>query len=45
MLVKNPQIHERSKHINITYYHIKNLEKYGHIKINYINTEDMAAMA
>ena len=42
-LIKNPQIYECSKHINIAHHHVRDLEKRGRIKVNYISTEDMAA--
>jgi hypothetical protein len=42
-LIRNPQIHERSKHIDIYYHNIRDRERRGQIKISYVNIEDMAA--
>jgi len=42
-LVRNPQIHERSKHIDICYHNIRDREKRGQIKIDYVCTAEMAA--
>jgi hypothetical protein len=42
-LIRNPQVHERSKHIDIYYHNIRDRERRGQIKISYISTEDMAA--
>ncbi len=36
MLIKNAYIHERLKHINVTYYHIQNLHKKNQISMNFI---------
>jgi hypothetical protein len=43
VLIRNPQVHERSKHIDICYHNIRDHERRGQIKISYISTEDMAA--
>jgi len=40
-LTKNPHFHERSKHIDICYYFIRDLIDKGNIDINYINTVEM----
>jgi hypothetical protein len=42
-LIRNPQVHERSKHIDIYYHNIRDRERRGQIKISYISTEDIAA--
>lgn len=42
-LVKNPHLHERSKHIDISYHHIRDLEEQNRIKITYVPTTDMIA--
>jgi len=42
-LVKNPHLHERSKHIDICYHHIRDLEARKRIAISYIPTDQMAA--
>jgi hypothetical protein len=42
-LVKNPHLHERSKHIDICYHHIRDLEAKKRMVITYIPTNDMVA--
>jgi hypothetical protein len=42
-LVKNAHLHERSKHIDISYHHIRDLEERKKIKITYVPTTDMVA--
>ena len=42
-LVKNPHLHERSKHIDIQYHHIRDLEARKRIAVSYIPTTDMVA--
>ena len=42
-LVKNPHLHERSKHIDIQYHHIRDLETRKRIAVSYIPTIDMVA--
>ena len=42
-LVKNPHLHERSKHIDIQYHYIRDLEARKRIEISYIPTTDMIA--
>jgi Reverse transcriptase (RNA-dependent DNA polymerase) len=42
-LTKNPHLNERSKHIDISYHHIRDLEEQKRIKINYVPTTDMVA--
>ena len=42
-LTKNPHLHERSKHIDISYHHIRDLEEHKKIKINYVPTTEMVA--
>lgn len=42
-LVKNPQLHERSKHIDISYHHIRDLEVKQRMSITYIPTNEMVA--
>jgi len=36
VLVKNPYLYKRSKHIDISYYYIRNLEEQKRIKITYV---------
>ena len=42
-LVKNPHLHERSKHIDICYHYIRDLSERSKLDITYIPTEKMAA--
>jgi len=42
-LVKNPHLHERSKHIDICYHHIRDLEERKRIAVTYIPTSEMVA--
>ena len=35
-LIKNRQVNERSKHIDIVYYYIRDLQKLEKINVNYI---------
>jgi hypothetical protein len=40
-LVKNPHLHERSKHIDISYHHIRDLEEQKKMRITYVPTAEM----
>ena len=40
-LIKNRQINERLKHINIVYHYIRDLQKHEKININYIFTNEI----
>ena len=42
-LVKNPHLHERSKHIDICYHHIRDLAERNKISVSYIPTDEMIA--
>ena len=42
-LVKNPHLHERSKHIDICYHYIRDLAEQGKLQVNYIPTANMVA--
>jgi hypothetical protein len=42
-LAKNPHLHERSKHIDISYHHIRDLEERNKLKITYVPTAEMVA--
>lgn len=42
-LVKNPHLHERSKHIDISYHHIRDLEELKKIKVTFVPTAEMVA--
>ena len=41
LLVKDAHIHERSKHIDVIYHHIKNLYKRNLIQLDYVSSENM----
>ena len=41
--MKNPYLHERSKHIDIYYHYIRDLEAKKQIVITYILTNDIVA--
>ena len=40
-LIKNRQINERSKHIDIIYHYIRDLQKHEKINVNYIFTNEI----
>lgn len=42
-LAKDPQIHDRSKHIDIHYHNIRDLIQRNRIHVEYVCTEDMVA--
>jgi hypothetical protein len=42
-LVENPHLHERSKHIDISYHFIRDLQQKGKLNVTYIPIESMAA--
>lgn len=42
-LAKNPHLHERSKHIDVCYHYIRDLDEKGMLKIKYISTSEMPA--
>jgi hypothetical protein len=42
-LVKNPQLHEYSKHIDVARHHIRDLHERNRISPSYVNTADMVA--
>lgn len=42
-LVKNRQVSERSKHIDVAYHYIRDLQRQGRIDVSYISTNDMKA--
>ena len=42
-LVKNRQVSERSKHIDVAYYYIRDLHRQGRIDVNYIPIDDIIA--
>ena len=42
-LAKNPVFHERTKHIAVKYYYIRQLIEKGIINLVYINTKDQKA--
>ena len=43
VLTKNPHLHERSKHIDIYYYYIRDLAEKGRARVDFIPTNDMVA--
>ena len=42
-LVENGHLHERTKHIDIAYHHVRDLRKRNLIKVSYVPTDQMAA--
>ena len=42
-LVKNPYLHERSKHIDVCYHYIHDLAKKKKLEIEYVHTTEMPA--
>ena len=42
-LVKNPQVNDRTKHIDVAYHHIRDLQEKQKIQIEYIPTHQMVA--
>lgn len=42
-LVKNPYLHERSKHIDVSYYFMRDLETQKRFSITYIPTNQIIA--
>ena len=42
-LAHNSQLTERSKHIDVSYHHIRDLQEYEKVEIKYVPTEKMAA--
>ena len=42
-LVKNPHMHERSKHIDISYHFVRDLAEKRRLQITYIPTTEMVA--
>jgi hypothetical protein len=42
-LVKDAHIHERSKHIDVAYYHVRDLHKSNRIRVNYVPNANMIA--
>ena len=43
LLVKNAHIHERSKHIDVTYHHVRDSYNKNLIKLNYFSIANMIA--
>jgi hypothetical protein len=43
VLVKNPYLHERSKHIDICYYYIRDLAEKNLLEVIYIPTSEIPA--
>jgi len=42
-LVKDAHIHERSKHIDVAYHHVRDLHKSNRIRVDYVPSADMIA--
>ncbi|SLM41027.1 hypothetical protein LPUS_11908 [Lasallia pustulata] len=42
-LIKNPHLHDRSKHIDIQYHYVRDLYEDGRIELEYILTDEMPA--
>ena len=42
-LIKDAHVHERSKHIDITYHHIWDLHQRNQIEVNFVPSRDMVA--
>ena len=42
-LAKNPHLHERSRHIDVSYHYVRDLVQKGRVKIDYTPTADMVA--
>jgi hypothetical protein len=42
-LVQNPHLHERSKHIDICYHFIRDLEEKGRLDVSFVPTTEMVA--
>ncbi len=42
-LTRNPEFHARTKHIDIRYHYIREVESSGRITIHYVPTDKMAA--
>jgi hypothetical protein len=42
-LTKNPHLTERSKHIDIAYYYIRDLQERKRVSVSYVLTTEMAA--
>lgn len=42
-LIKNPELHQRSKHIDVRYHYVRNLYRDGLINVHYIQSEKQIA--
>ena len=42
-LVKNPRVHDRSKHIDIVYHHVRDLYARGKVTVGYVPTKEQPA--
>jgi hypothetical protein len=42
-LILNPRFHERTKHIDIRYHHVRDVSQKGLVNFQYISTNEMVA--
>ena len=42
-LSENPMFHDRSKHIEITYYYIRDMVQRGAVRLQFVTIEDQVA--
>ena len=42
-MVHNPEFHQRTKHIDVKYHFIRNVQEEGVINVSYVNTENEIA--
>ena len=42
-MVKNPEFHKRTKHIDIKYHYIREVVENGNLKLEYVPTEQQSA--
>ena len=42
-MIENPVFHDKSKHIEIRYFYIRNMMQKGAIKLQYVSTDEQVA--
>lgn len=42
-MVHNPVMHENTKHIDIHYHFVRELQEHGHVDVQYISTKEQQA--